>query len=94
MVCQHDPSLEGTESEGLRIFETLVPTPLFPGQVLVDGSNAISFAPATTEFATPITHGTLMADFAADRRALRDSVDVFPARDFEKLVITVCASAT
>jgi len=80
--------LEGTESEGPRILETLVPTPLFPGQVYVDGSNAISFAPATAEFATPVTHGTLMADFAADNRALRDSADVFPAKNFEKLVIT------
>ena len=94
MVRGHNPPLEGTESEGPCVLETLVPTPLFPGQVDVDGSNAISFAPATAEFATPVTHGTLMADFVADHRALRDSADVFPAKKFEKLVITVCASAT
>ena len=94
MVRQHSPTLEGTESEGLRIFETLVPTPPFPAQVYVNGSNAISLAPAATEFAIPMAHGTLMADFVADHQALRDSADVFPAKDFEKLVITVCANAT
>lgn len=84
-----------SESKGPHIPETLVPTPLlFPGHVQADGSNAISFAPATVKFATPMTHGTLMADFTADRQVLRDSLDLFPARDFEKLVITVCTSAT
>ena len=92
MVRRHNSSLG---SKGPRIPETLVPTPLlFPGQVQVDGLNAISFAPATVEFATAMTHGTLMADFDADRQVLRDSLDSFPARDFEKLVITVCTSAT
>jgi hypothetical protein len=66
-----------------------VPTPIFSGQTRFTTPNAISFAPATTKFATPMTHGTLMIDFAAEPRVLRDWDDLFPAESFIELVITV-----
>lgn len=36
-----------------------------------------------------MTHGTLMIDFAAEPRVLRDWDDLFPAESFIELVITV-----
>lgn len=86
-----DPSLGARDSEGPPAFEDLVPTPIFSGQVQFNTPNPISFAPATTELATPMTHGTLMADFTAEPRVLRSGDDTFLTGNFTELVITVRA---
>jgi len=72
--------------------EDFVPTPPFSGHVQFFAPNAISFAPATTKFATPMTNGTLMVDFLAEPEVLRDWDDMFLTDDFTLLVITVCAN--
>ena len=85
-------SLERMGLEGPpHLIESLVPTPLFSGLVGFNTPNAISFAPATAKFATPMTRGTLMANFAAEPQALRDWDDVFFTSSFTELVITVRA---
>ena len=87
-VCGY---LEDTDSEGPLITEGLVPTPTFSGQVEFNRPSAISFAPATAQLASSTAQGTLMADFSAEPSILRDWRDMFPKKDFVKLVITVCA---
>ena len=89
MASGRNPALEGVDSEGLPIVEGLVPTPAFSGKVDFNAPSGISFAPAATIFATPMTHGTLMADFLEEPRVLRDRDDIFPAQGFVTLVITV-----
>ena len=92
MVPRRNSALEGVVSEGPPIIEDVVPTPIFSGNTQFKAPNAISFASAATKLATPMVHGTLMADFAAEPQALRDCSDVFPAKTFVDLVITVCTS--
>ena len=69
--------------------EDFVPTPPFSGHIQFFAPTAISFAPATTKFATPMTNGTLIADFLAEPEVLRDWDDMFLTDDFTQLVITV-----
>ena len=74
------------------MFEDLVPSPTFSGQIRSDDApNAIGFAPATTQLATPMTHGTPMADFIEEPQVLRDWDDTFVTRGLTELVITVGA---
>jgi len=91
MASGRNSPLEGMGSEGSPIVEDFVPTPIFSGQVQINTTCAISFAPATTEFAAPMTHGTLMADFTANPGALRDWDDMIPTESFTELAITVGA---
>lgn len=92
MASGHNSALESVDSEGPPIVEDLVPTPAFSGKVDFNAPSGISFAPTTTIFATPMTHGTLMADFVEEPRVLRDRDDIFPAQGFVGLVITVRAT--
>jgi len=89
MASGRNSPLEGMGSEGSPIVEGFVPTPPFSGQVQFKTPHAISFAPSTTEFAAPMTHGTLMADFAADPQVLRDRDDMILTEGFTELAITV-----
>ena len=83
-------TLGGTDPQGpLPPAEDFVPTPPFSGHVQSNPSKAISFAPANTKFATPMTNGTLMADFLAEPQVLRDWDDMFSTEDFTQLVIVV-----
>ena len=91
-TAERNSSLEGVASDGPPVAEDLVPTPIFSGhRDRSNGPSPISFAPATTKFATPMGHGTLMSDFAAEPRVLRDRDDMFLAKNFVELVITVRA---
>ncbi|KAF9647628.1 hypothetical protein BDM02DRAFT_3129603 [Thelephora ganbajun] len=87
MTPRRNSSLESTGSEESCV-EDLVPTPIFSGEVQFNAPSAISFASATTKFASPMTHGTLMSDFVAEPRALRDWNDVFSTEGFTEMVIT------
>ena len=91
-TARRNSSPEGVASDGPPVAEDLVPTPIFSGyRDRSNGPSPISFAPATTKFATPMAHGTLMSDFAAEPRVLRDRDDMFLAKNFIELVITVRA---
>lgn len=93
MTPRPNSSLEDTDPEPSHIVEDLVPTPIFSGQARFKAPSAISFASATAEFATPPIQGTLMVDFAAEHRVLRDWDDTFETGSFTQLVITVCTNA-
>ena len=82
-------SLENPDSEKSCVVEYLecpVPTPICSGRDPFYSPIAISFAPKTIQFATPVTHGTLISEFNAN---LRNGDDTFPIKNFAELVITV-----
>ena len=89
MVSGRNSTLGGMDSEEPSTVEDLVPTPMFSGKVSFEAPNAISFAPATTKPATPMTHGTLMAEFTAEPQVLRNWSEMLPTKNFVELVVTV-----
>jgi len=92
MTARRKSTLGDMDPQGPPIAEDFVPTPRFSGYDPSNPPNAISFAPATTKFATPATNGTLMTDFLAEPRVLRDWSDMLPAECFTQLVIAVRAN--